>query len=123
MCYLLDIFPTLGELAGVPAPSGSEGLSLAPVLRGERRSVREAIFTAYGKVQRAVRDDRWKLIVYPAIGRTQLFDLESDPAELHDLAGDHAFRDEVDRMSRLLASQQQAFGDTLRLSREHPVLP
>jgi arylsulfatase A-like enzyme len=123
MCYLLDIFPTLGELAGVPAPSGSEGLSLAPVLRGERRSVRDAIFTAYGKVQRAVRDERWKLIAYPAIGRIQLFDLEADPAELHDLAGDSAFRGEVARMSRLLASQQKALGDPLPTSSDHPARP
>src|SRR5205085_2738577 len=33
LCYLLDIFPTLGGLAGVPAPAGSEGESLVPVLQ------------------------------------------------------------------------------------------
>lgn len=35
LCYLLDVYPTLGELAGVPKPEGSEGLSLVPVLKGE----------------------------------------------------------------------------------------
>ena len=58
LSYLLDIFPTLGDLAGVPAPEGSEGLSLAPVLAGKRRTVRDSIFTAYRDVQRAVRDER-----------------------------------------------------------------
>ena len=75
LCYLLDIFPTLGELARVPPPEGSEGISLVPVLRGERPTMRTSIFTAYMKAQRAVRDDRWKLIVYPLINKTQLFDL------------------------------------------------
>lgn len=113
LCYLLDIFPTLGDLAGVPPPTGSEGLSLAPVLRGERRSTRDAIFTAYRKVQRAVRDERWKLIVYPAIGRTQLFDLENDPDELHDLAADPGHRDRVERMRGLLLDRQRTLGDPL----------
>ncbi len=35
MGYLLDIFPTLGELAGVTGPDGSEGLSLVPALAGQ----------------------------------------------------------------------------------------
>jgi arylsulfatase A-like enzyme len=34
--YLLDIFPTLGDIAHVPAPEGSEGLSLLPILDGNR---------------------------------------------------------------------------------------
>ena len=113
LCYLLDIFPTLGDMAGVPSPTGSEGLSLAPVIRGETRSRRDAIFTAYRKVQRAVRDDRWKLIVYPAIGKTQLFDLENDPDERHDLAADPGHRAEVERMRGLLLDRQRTLGDPL----------
>ena len=38
LCYLLDIFPTLGELAGVPGPEGSEGQSLAPIIAGRQRT-------------------------------------------------------------------------------------
>src|SRR5262249_12278494 len=41
MCYLMDIFPTLGALAGVTPPDGNEGVSLAPVLEGRRRSGRD----------------------------------------------------------------------------------
>ena len=48
-------------LAGVTGPDGSEGQSFAPVLAGKTETARESIFTAYAKVQRAVRDDRWKL--------------------------------------------------------------
>jgi arylsulfatase A-like enzyme len=119
-CYLLDVFPTLGELAGVSAPEGSEGHSLVPVLSGRRPSVRDSIFTAYSRVQRAVRDDRWKLIVYPAINKTQIFDLKSDPAELHDLAGDPSHQAELKRMTALLTSWQQQLGDRQPLRSEHP---
>lgn len=120
LCYLLDIFPTLGDLAGVSAPEGSEGLSLAPVLSGRRGSVRDSIFTAYSRVQRAVRDDHWKLIVYPAINKTQLFDLKSDPDELHDLAGDPGHQADLNRMTSLLTTWQQQLGDRQPLRSEHP---
>ncbi len=120
LCYLLDIFPTLGDLAGVAPPDGSEGKSLTPVLRGSATKVRESIFTAYTKVQRAVRDERWKILVYPRINKTQLFDLESDPSEMKDLAADPAHEPEVRRLTDLLKESQRAAGDTLPLATEKP---
>jgi arylsulfatase A-like enzyme len=119
--YLLDMFPTLGELAGVPAPEGSEGLSLTPTFDVRRPSVRPSIFTAYRQVQRAVRDDRWKLIVYPKINRTQLFDLAKDPAEMQDLAKDPARANEVERLTRLLRQWQGSLDDGQPLSSARPV--
>jgi arylsulfatase A-like enzyme len=121
--YLLDIFPTLGELARVPAPEGSEGLSLAPVLDGRRPSVRESVFTAYGRVQRALRDERWKLIVYPRINKTQLFDLRSDPAERLDLANDPSRAGEVRRLTGQLREWQGRLGDPQPLSSANPLPP
>ncbi|OJW23454.1 MAG: hypothetical protein BGO49_02285 [Planctomycetales bacterium 71-10] len=108
--YLFDLFPTLGELAGVAGPEGSEGLSLVPVLRGEA-SRRTDIFTAYRHLQRAVRDDRWKLIAYPKIGKVQLFDLRDDPDERRDLSADPAHAAEVTRLTALLRERQAQAGD------------
>ena len=119
-CYLFDVFPTLGQLCGVPAPPGSEGMSLAPWLRGGSVPPREAIFTAYSATQRAVRDDRWKLIVYPQINQTQLFDLQHDPAETKDLAGEADRAGEVKRLLALLEASQRKFGDTLPLRTNQP---
>jgi arylsulfatase A-like enzyme len=119
--YLLDIFPTLGDLAHVPPPGGSEGLSLAPVLDGRRATLRDSIFTAYGLVQRAVRDDRWKLLVYPKINKVQLFDLRGDPAELRDLANDPAEAGEVRRLTGLLREWQERLDDSLPLSSANPL--
>ena len=120
LCYLLDIFPTLGALAGIEPPEGSEGRSLAPVLAGRADTHRDVIFTAYTKAQRAVRDDRWKLIVYPQVNKTQLFDLRADPAEMHDLAADPQHADELKRMTALLVSEQKLAGDTLPLTSDKP---
>ena len=70
-----------------PPPAGSEGASLGPVLWGRTNALRSTLLTAYRNVQRAVRNDRWKLIRYPQVDQTQLFDLQANPNELHDLAG------------------------------------
>ncbi len=118
MCYLLDIFPTLGELAGVAGPEGSEGVSLVPALSGRPVPGRETIFTAYGNSQRAVRDDRWKLILYPQINKSQLFDLSADPAETRDLAGDRP--GEVARLTGLLEAWQGKLGDKQPLTIPNP---
>ena len=109
--YLFDLFPTLGDLAGVAPPKGSEGLSLVPVFRGLEPSRRADVFTAYRNIQRALRDDRWKLIVYPRIGKVQLFDLRDDPNETHDLSGDPAHAEDVARMTARLHQRQAEFGD------------
>ena len=55
--------------------------------------VRDTLFLAYRDVQRAVRDERWKLIVYPKINKLQLFDLHDDPYEMQDLSADPAQSD------------------------------
>jgi arylsulfatase A-like enzyme len=121
--YLLDLFPTLCDLTGLKTPGVVEGLSLAPVLAGQQKTRRNAIFTAYRNVQRAVRDERWKLIVYPQINRTQLFDLRTDPAETRDLAGDPRLAKQVERMTALLQQKQAEAGDTqpLRTDKPQPV--
>lgn len=114
LCYLTDLAPTICALAGVEAPFGSEGRDLSPLLRGERGAAgRPELFTAYRHVQRSIRDGRWKLIEYPVLGRTQLFDLKRDPAELNDLAGSAAHRDRLGRLTSQLREQQRQLGDPL----------
>ena len=104
----------------MPAPEGSEGRSLAPGLAGNVGTPREAILTAFAKVQRAVREDRWKLIGYPQINRTQLFDLRADPLEMRDLAADPQQAAEVQRMTALLRREQELAGDTQPLNSATP---
>ena len=58
-----------------------------------------------------MRDDRWKLIRYPAIDKTQLFDLKSDPHEMSDLAEDPSYASQVDEMMELLRRWQREVDD------------
>jgi arylsulfatase A-like enzyme len=119
-CYLLDIFPTLGALAEVAAPSGNEGRSLVPVITGRDAKLRDSIFTAYRHLHRAIRDDRWKLIVYTQINKTQLFDLRADPAETTDVAADRSHAAEIGRLTGLLKDWQHKLGDTQPLTTDKP---
>lgn len=83
--YLLDLFPTLCELAGVPQPPSVEGRSLAPCFADPAARPRDALYLAYEASIRGVRTERHKLIEY-ACGSTQLFDLRDDPHEMRNLA-------------------------------------
>jgi arylsulfatase A-like enzyme len=111
LCYLLDLFPTICDLTGVARPATVEGVSLAPVLRGGKASVRASLFGAYRDVQRMVRTERWKLIRYPKVERTQLFDVANDPEETRDLAAEPAQAGRMKEMMDLLKEWQKKVAD------------
>ena len=120
LVYLLDVYPTVCDLLGAPIPEGLDGKSLAPVIRGRAERVRDTLFTAYRDGQRAVRDDRWKLIRYPLIHHTQLFDLAADPHEMHNLADDPAQAERIERMTGLIRQWQAQLGDHAPLASAAP---
>jgi arylsulfatase A-like enzyme len=111
MCYLFDVFATLGHRAGVAGPVTNDGIDLNPVFKNPSKPARTEMIFAYRKLQRAVRDDRWKLIRYPEIDRTQLFDLKTDPFETRDLVAKPALRDTVTRLLNQLERLQKQSGD------------
>ena len=111
MCYLFDVMPTLGSLCGVAAPKGANGRAFADVLHDPARPARPFLMFGYKTIQKALNDGRWKLIRYPHVGRTQLFDLQSDPHETKDLAGDPAQAERVKGMLAKLASEMKDDGD------------
>jgi arylsulfatase A-like enzyme len=116
LAYLIDILPTVCGLSGIKVPVGLDGANLTPVIEGKEKKVRDALFTAYRDVQRAVRDERYKLIVYPQINRTQLFDLQNDPDELKDLSSDESMKPTLERLRGQLQNLQERYGDTQPLS-------
>ncbi|MCX6873473.1 MAG: sulfatase-like hydrolase/transferase [Verrucomicrobia bacterium] len=111
MCYLFDVLPTLGKLCGVPAPKTSEGHDLSATLGDPATPARPHLMFAYRTSQRAIRDERWKLIRYPLVDQTQLFDLQADPNEITNLAEQPAHTAKVAALMALLEEQQRHFGD------------
>jgi arylsulfatase A-like enzyme len=113
LVYLFDLFPTICELAGVSVPKCVEGKTLVPVITGRQAKVRDWLFCAYKDCQRMIRDERWKLIKYNAGGvrNVQLFNLQSDPDELHNLAADSAQSSQLGRLDALMTKARQEFGD------------
>ncbi len=113
LVYSWDLFPTLCELADVPAPADLDARSLAPVLRGERASHRANVQALYRDFQRMTKNERWKLIEYAVNGQrhTQLFDLRSDPWEMHNLAADPAAAKELSELHNDLAAWQTRCGE------------
>lgn len=123
LVYLLDLFPTVCDLVGTSIPDGLDGKSLKPVIEGKQPKVRDTLFLSYRDVQRAIRDDRYKLIRYPQVNVTQLFDLQADPDELNNLANNPDQADRVKKLTTELERWQKSLGDTAPLVVANPQDP
>ena len=121
LAYLHDIFPTVCDLVGADPAGGAatpatlDGVSLAPVVAGETDRLRDELFGAYLDAQRSLTDGRWKLMRFPKIGVTRLYDWSVDPRETLDLAADPAQAGRIDRMTARLKALQRELGDDLDL--------
>ena len=120
MCFLYDVLPTLGKLCGVSNPESSEAREFSATLRNPERPARSELVFGYRNVQRAIRDDRWKLIRYPQINKTQLFDLQDDPFERNDLAGESKSAGKVQDLTARLEKALKAYGDKCALTVPNP---
>ena len=80
---LLDLYPTLLELADLPRRGGLDGESLLPLLADPKRE--RAVSMTYQRGNHAVRSNRWRYIRY-ADGSEELYDHDSDPREIRNLA-------------------------------------
>jgi arylsulfatase A-like enzyme len=84
---LLDLFPTLLELTGLPARGDLEGHSIVPQLQDATAPREWPAITTQNHDNHAIRTERWRYIHY-ADGTEELYDLEADPHEWKNLAGD-----------------------------------
>jgi arylsulfatase A-like enzyme len=147
--YLLDILPTICDLAGIAIPDTVQGRSLKPVLMGNQATVRDVLYGAYcGGTKpgmRCVRKGDWKLIKYDVmdgnVRETQLFNLAENPHEFlvqhhakevvaltghapepHqiDLAESPEYAEKLAEMEALLLSEMKRLGDPYRLWDQPP---
>jgi len=108
---LRGIFPTLCDLAGIPVPGTVQAKSIAPLLRHETERVHDFVTGVFTDTQRMICDDRWKFVLYLKAGREQLFDLQNDPDELHDLSSSPALQARRDAMRSRLENWRRENGD------------
>ena len=120
LCYLFDVLPTLGQLCGVSGPKSSEGIPFTATLMNPATPARSQLMFAYKNVQRAYTNGRWKLIRYPEVDRTQLFDLQADPHELANLADQPGHAAKVSELTALLEQEMQRSGDPATLKVANP---
>ena len=109
--------PTALDYAGGEVPEWVEYNSLRPIVEGTQTSSSyPEIYGAYMDLQRMIRVDDYKLIVYPYAGVKRLFNLADDPQEMHDLAADVQQSERVDGIFARLQELMVEMNDTLHLA-------
>jgi len=106
-----DLAPTFLDYAGVEIPPQMPTRSLKPLLEGQGHG-RESALCEYMTNDRTrqgtcVRTDRWKYAFWGGEHPAELYDLQGDPEELRNLAGDPAYRAQLDEMRDLMLDRLQ----------------
>jgi uncharacterized sulfatase len=115
LAELIDLYPTLTELAGVKAPEGLEGTSLNPLLADPQAPGKPAAYTIVTRggpnrpggplLGRSVRDDRYRYTEWDGgQAGVELYDYETDPQETKNLAGEPGQAENVARLKKVLAA-------------------
>ena len=124
---LLDVFPTLCDLTGLPQPKTLQGASLKPILSGEKSQVKDFSLSQYPRGNRmgyALRNERYRYVVWfkdsyrsyqpydeKKIIARELYDYEKDPLETRSLHNDPEYGSVVAELSKsletFLRSQEQ----------------
>lgn len=113
----VDLYPTLCQLAGLElptAPQPFDGTSMVPILNGSRTNVRDHAYHCFpkaGKLGRAVRTDRYRLVEWKPFrgdrdAEYELYDYQADPLETRNLAAEQP--ELVEKLSAILATHPEA---------------
>ena len=105
---LIDLYPTLADLAGLDYPKAIQGKSLKPLLESPNKKVRDMAFSvSQGGKSFLIRTDKWAYIQYneDASAGMELFDMENDPKQFNNLADDPAYAKPLKEMQAKLAKK------------------
>jgi arylsulfatase A-like enzyme len=100
---LLDLYPTLLQLAGLPKNGQLEGHSLVPQLENADAPRPWPAITTHNHDNHGIRTQRWRLIRY-ADGSEELYDMRADPHEWHNLAGNPEYQTIKGELSQWIPS-------------------
>jgi len=120
----IDYTPTFLELAGLPVPEDVQGVSLVPLLKGEKPADwRKSLYYHYYEYPAehmvcrhyGVRTERYKLIhFYEDIDAWELYDLQNDPMEMHNLYGKPGTEELTRELKTELEKLQVQYDDPVR---------
>lgn len=102
---LVDIYPTVCDLLGLPIPKDIAGRSLVPALNDPTAVVREIAYSGGGG-QRALRNKRWAYMNYGKNGGEELYDMRNDPGQFTNLAKDAGFAEVLQDFRKRLAERK-----------------
>ena len=116
----VDILPTLLDLAGVPAPNGVQGMSMAPILRGDAGAGRDCALTEFncydwGLMAKTITTREYKLTYYAGERFGELFDRVNDPDEFVNHWDDPEYARVKEQLLRRLLDRLIQTEDTLPL--------
>ena len=111
--YLQDAMATSMDIAGSNNLSDIDFQSFLPLLQGEKVKTRDAVYGGYIGLQRMVRTKKYKMIIYPLINTVRLYDIEKDPLEMIDLAGNPKYRKVMDNLFVKFEALQEEVCDPL----------
>jgi iduronate 2-sulfatase len=122
---MIDLYPTLVSLCGLPARSGLDGIDLSPLLEDPTRPSKPAAYTVVARTNdpsvnqsqvmdflgRSVRTDRWRYTEWDGGKRgVELYDHESDPHEWNNLAHEPQLAEIIRQLHQLLLAAESASG-------------
>lgn len=110
---MIDIYPTLLELCGLPPNNQNEGTSLNPLLDDPSDEWRHAAITTYARNNHAVRDEYFRYIRYEN-GEEELYDHRNDQEEWHNLIGRKEYDEIIQRMRQFLPEVNAPWAETSR---------
>jgi arylsulfatase A-like enzyme len=108
---LVDIFPTLVELCGLPAKEGLDGHSLIPLLKSPELAWDYPAISTYDFSEFSVRTEDWRYTRY-IDDSEELYDHRADPQEWTNLADDPRYKDVKGKLSRFIPEDPAPLVDT-----------
>lgn len=103
---LVDIYPTLVELAGLPKKEDLDGQSLVPLLKNPSAQWKRPARMTQNKGNHAIRSERWRYIRYRD-GSEELYDHTTDPWEWTNLAKDTRYKEVIEEHKKWLPKSER----------------
>ena len=102
---MIDIYPTLVELCGLPKKKGLEGQSIKPLLENPKTPWEQPARTTFGPGNHSLRSEQYRYIHYND-GSEELYDHAVDPGEKNNLAGNEKYKNIIEEFKKWLPKKE-----------------